>query len=132
MFGFGPATRIYVAAGATDMRKNFNGLYGLVRDRLAAAHGVAAEAIEIVESGLRAHGEGQVVLPPKSHLNLDDRFNGHFNILAGYADPAKMAGIKVIGDYVDNYRRGLPSEVALLTLYDPETGVPRALLDRSR
>ena len=34
MFGFGPATRIYVAAGATDMRKNFNGLYGLVRDRL--------------------------------------------------------------------------------------------------
>ena len=34
MFGFGPATRIYVAAGGTDMRKNFNGLYGLVRDHL--------------------------------------------------------------------------------------------------
>ena len=34
VFGFGPATRIYVAAGATDMRKNFNGLYGLVRDQL--------------------------------------------------------------------------------------------------
>lgn len=36
MFGFGPATRIYVAAGATDMRKSFNGLYGLVRDRLGS------------------------------------------------------------------------------------------------
>jgi len=34
MFGFGPAPRIYVATGATDMRKSFNGLYGLVRDRL--------------------------------------------------------------------------------------------------
>jgi len=34
VFGFGPATRIYVAAGATDMRKHFNGLYGLVRDHL--------------------------------------------------------------------------------------------------
>jgi len=34
VFGFGPATRIYVAAGATDMRKNFNGLFGLVRDHL--------------------------------------------------------------------------------------------------
>ena len=34
MFGFGPATRIYVAAGGTDMRKNFNGLYGLVHDHL--------------------------------------------------------------------------------------------------
>jgi transposase len=34
VFGFGPATRIYLAAGATDMRKGFDGLYGLVRDRL--------------------------------------------------------------------------------------------------
>ena len=34
MFGWGPATRIYLAAGATDMRKGFEGLYGLVRDQL--------------------------------------------------------------------------------------------------
>jgi transposase len=30
----GAATRIYVAVGATDMRKSFNGLEGLVRERL--------------------------------------------------------------------------------------------------
>ena len=35
MFGAGLATRIYLAAGATDMRKGFEGLYGLVRDRLS-------------------------------------------------------------------------------------------------
>lgn len=34
MFGLGPATRIYVALGATDMRKGFDGLYGIVRDKL--------------------------------------------------------------------------------------------------
>jgi transposase len=34
MFGLGPATRIYLAAGATDMRKGFEGLYGLVREKL--------------------------------------------------------------------------------------------------
>lgn len=34
MFGLGRATRIYLAAGPTDMRKGFEGLYGLVRDRL--------------------------------------------------------------------------------------------------
>jgi transposase len=34
VFGFGAATRIYLAAGSTDMRKGFNGLYGMVRDRL--------------------------------------------------------------------------------------------------
>ena len=30
MFGLGPATRIYLAAGVTDMRKGFEGLYGMV------------------------------------------------------------------------------------------------------
>jgi transposase len=34
VFGLGPATRIYVALGATDMRKGFDGLHGIVRDRL--------------------------------------------------------------------------------------------------
>jgi transposase len=34
MFGLGPATRIYLGVEAIDMRKGFNGLYGLVRDQL--------------------------------------------------------------------------------------------------
>jgi transposase len=34
MFGLGPATKIYIAIEATDMRKGFEGLYGLVRDCL--------------------------------------------------------------------------------------------------
>ena len=34
MFGLGAATRIYLAVGSTDMRKGFEGLYGLVRDQL--------------------------------------------------------------------------------------------------
>jgi transposase len=35
VFGLGPATRIYLAAGVTDMRKGFEGLHGLARDRLS-------------------------------------------------------------------------------------------------
>lgn len=34
MFGLGPATKIYVGLEAVDMRKGFEGLYGLVRDHL--------------------------------------------------------------------------------------------------
>src|SRR5262249_13907305 len=30
----GPATRVYLAVGATDLRKGFEGLFGLVKDRL--------------------------------------------------------------------------------------------------
>ena len=36
MFGLGLATKIYVAVEAVDMRKGFEGLYGLVRDQLGA------------------------------------------------------------------------------------------------
>ena len=34
MFGLGLATKVYVAVEAVDMRKGFDGLYGLVRDEL--------------------------------------------------------------------------------------------------
>lgn len=34
MFGLSAATRIYIALDAVDMRRGFNGLYGLVRDHL--------------------------------------------------------------------------------------------------
>lgn len=88
-----------------------------------------AEAIAIVEGGLGAHGRGDVVLPPKSHIHLDDRYDGHFNILPGYVGSIERAGVKVIGDYVGNLARGLPSEIALLLLSDPRTGAPLALID---
>jgi transposase len=34
MWGLGPATKVYLAVGATDLRKGFDGLYGLARDHL--------------------------------------------------------------------------------------------------
>ena len=34
VFGLTPATKIYIAVEAVDMRKGFDGLYGLVRDQL--------------------------------------------------------------------------------------------------
>ena len=36
MFGLGLATKVFVAVEAVDMRKGFDGLYGLVRDQLGA------------------------------------------------------------------------------------------------
>jgi hypothetical protein len=34
VFGLGPATKIYLCLDSVDMRKGFDGLYGLVRDHL--------------------------------------------------------------------------------------------------
>lgn len=101
----------------------------LNRREVAALTPSLPQVMDIVEAGLKAHGAGDVVLPPKGHIHLDDRYNGHFNILMGYAGPIDTAGVKVIGDYVDNYRHGLPSEIAVLTLYDPRTGIPLCIMD---
>jgi alanine dehydrogenase len=86
--------------------------------------------IGIIETGLAAHGRGDVVLPPKSHIELDDRVNGHFNVLPGWIGAGvDLAGVKVISDYVDNWRHGLPSEVGVLTLMGAATGMPVAVMD---
>ena len=44
MFGLGPATRVYLAVGATDLRKGFEGLFGLVKDRLGPFGNVTSAA----------------------------------------------------------------------------------------
>jgi alanine dehydrogenase len=87
------------------------------------------EILAAVETGLRAQGRGQTVIEPRVHLVPDPAFRGHFNVLRGYVAPIGVAGVKIVGDYVDNYVHGLPSEMALLTLFDPRTGMPVALLD---
>lgn len=87
------------------------------------------EIIAAVEAGLRAQGLGQTVIEPRVHLMPDPAFNGHFNVLRGYVAPLGVAGVKIVGDYVDNYKQDLPSEMALLNLYDPRTGTPTAIID---
>jgi len=86
------------------------------------------EVLDAIEAGLRAHGEKKVIMPSKDHLALDYP-EKLFNILKGYVEPVDVAGVKVIGDFQKNYEHNLPSELALITLYRPETGAPFAIID---
>src|SRR5436190_2056217 len=78
---------------------------------------------------VRARGQGECVLGPRVHLEPAASFRGHWNVLRAFVGPLGTAGVKVVGDFVDNYRRDLPSELGLLTLLDPETGAPTAIVD---
>ncbi len=89
----------------------------------------AAEVIAAVEDVVRAQGRGEVVLEPRVHLEPGASFRGHWNVLRAFVAPLGTAGVKVIGDFVDNYRHDLPSELGLLMLFDPETGAPTAIVD---
>ena len=54
---------------------------------------------------------------------------GHFNVLRGHLGPEHVSGVKVVGDFVGNWRLGLPSELALVLLLDPDTGMPLGIVD---
>jgi alanine dehydrogenase len=87
------------------------------------------EILDAVERALDAQGRKAVVIEPRVHLVPKDSSHGHFNVLRGVMHPLDLAGVKVVGDFVDNYKIGLPSEMALLSLFDPSTGAPKAILD---
>ncbi|MGQ3027029.1 MAG: ornithine cyclodeaminase family protein [Ferrovibrionaceae bacterium] len=87
------------------------------------------EILAAVEEGLRAQGNGQTVIEPRMHLIPESSDKGHFNVLRGVVKPLGLAGVKIVGDFVDNYKQGLPSEMAVLNLFDPETGMPKAIID---
>ena len=90
------------------------------------------EILTAVEAGLAAQGRRETVIEPRMHLIPDPAVPGHFNVLRGsFREPINLAGVKVISDYVDNYKEGLPSEVGLLLLMDSRNGVPKAIIDGS-
>jgi len=87
------------------------------------------EILAAVDGALAAQGRGETVIEPRVHLVPESSDKGHFNILRGYVKPLAVAGVKVVSDFVDNYKLGLPSEMALLNLFSPYTGVPLAVID---
>jgi len=88
-----------------------------------------AEILEAVSQALSAQGQKQTVIEPRVHLVPESSDKGHFNVLRGVVKTLDVAGVKIVGDFVDNYKHDLPSEVAILNLFDPTTGVPKAVID---
>ena len=93
------------------------------------------DAIGAVEAVVAAHGRGETVFEPRTHLVPNNGGIGHFNVLRGHVatlGERGVSGVKVVGDFVPNYLHGLPSGMALMTLYDPTTAVRRAGVDATR
>jgi len=89
------------------------------------------DILNAVESALLAQGNEDTVIEPRVHLVPESSDKGHFNVLRGVVHSLGVAGVKVVGDFVDNYKQDLPSELAVLTLFCPQTGVPKAIIDAS-
>lgn len=91
-----------------------------------------AEILASIDEVVAAHGRGETVFEPRMHLAPNNGGVGHFNVLRGHVSTLGergVSGIKVVGDFVPNYLEGLPSELAMATLFDPVNGVPLAIMD---
>jgi ornithine cyclodeaminase len=89
------------------------------------------EILDAIEASLATQGRGEAVIEPRVHLEPGIA-RGHFNVLRGALKaPIDLAGVKVVGDFIDNYTLGQPTELATLLLLDPRTGIPKAILDAS-
>ena len=89
------------------------------------------EILAAIEGSLASQGRKETVIEPRMHLEPGVA-RGHFNVLRGaIGAPVGLAGVKVVGDFVDNYLEKLPSELATLLLLDPRNGAPVAILDAS-
>lgn len=89
------------------------------------------EILAAIEGQLVSQGKGEAVIEPRMHLEPKVA-RGHFNVLRGsLGGEVNAAGVKVVSDFYDNYLHKLPSELALLTLFDRHIGVPKAIIDAS-
>lgn len=89
------------------------------------------EILAAIESQLATQGRGEAVIEPRMHLEPGVA-PGHFNVLRGsLGGEIDAAGVKVVSDFHDNYKHKLPSELALLLLFDRYKGVPKAIIDAS-
>lgn len=82
------------------------------------------EALAAVEEIFRLHGRRQVQMPAKVYLELP---GGDVRAMPAYAPPLGYASIKNINMHPGN--RDVPSIVGTLTLFDPPTGMPLAIMD---
>jgi len=90
-----------------------------------------ATALAAVEDAFKLHHRGDVLLPHKTVLDMDERKRGRGNAMPGYVGGAYHAfGIKWIAGFPGNPARfGLPRATGLFILNDAEKGIPLAVMD---
>ncbi len=85
------------------------------------------EVIEAVEKTFKGMGEGTVINPTKLHLDLGDGPSGlpykaGMNSMPAYIGWQESAGIKFIGGWEENPKKGLPYISGMMLLVDPRDG----------
>lgn len=84
-------------------------------------------SIELMKTALIALSSGDVTQMVRPVLPLYDR--NLIGMMPAYYRPGKIAGVKVLSVFPDNYKQSIPSHQGEMLLFETETGKVKAVVD---
>ena len=84
------------------------------------------EAIDIMKNAFGQLSAGNATVPLRSKISSD---RGDTLLMPAYLRSSQDLGIKIVSIYKDNLSLGLPTVTAIAIVLDPQTGLPKALID---
>ncbi|MCK4668508.1 ornithine cyclodeaminase family protein [Candidatus Bathyarchaeota archaeon] len=83
--------------------------------------------IQIVEEAFLEKAKGRTEVPPKPGIHPQK--DAFIHAMPAYIPNMRSAGVKWVSGFPENAKRGLPYISGLLILNNPETGVPKCVMD---
>jgi len=84
------------------------------------------ELLDGLEDGFRALELGEVQVPPRPQLSVPEK--GFCLAMAAWK-PGLQLTVKIVNVFEGNLQSNLPNHLALINLFDPETGAPSCVMD---
>jgi alanine dehydrogenase len=87
-----------------------------------------SEVFEAVESAFKQKGLGRVQMPAKIYLYYRD-YGGDLRTMPAFLEDLGISAVKIVNVHPKNpTKNGLPTVMAVITLVDPATGAPIAIM----
>jgi alanine dehydrogenase len=87
-----------------------------------------SELITAMEAALARFSAREVLQPVRTVLSVGPT-RAFFGLMPAYIEQPARLGAKLVTVFNENHRRGLPSHLATIVLFDPETGALIAVMD---
>jgi len=84
------------------------------------------ELVRELESSFGALARGEVQCPPRPQISVPGR---GFSLAMAAWQPGLQICVKVVNVFDGNLQRGLPNHLAIVNLFDPETGAVTCVMD---
>lgn len=87
-----------------------------------------SDLIAAMESALAKFSAGDVLQPMRTVLTVGPA-KSYYGLMPAYIPTPASMGAKIVTVFADNHAKGLPSHLATILLFDPDTGSLIAIMD---